>query len=181
MLDVMRWRFLTVAGCVLAACDAAGPTPIQPAPVPTPSPSAPHISEFTWRNATPTMACFNLLTGSDFASIRCSAEDQMPVRITITDISGDCGSSPLPYGTRCKTIDGMRTAQGNWEAPWGLGRTETAMTVTVTCAALDARGDIADVRTTCIPSTGYSRGSGIVPPPWSAACQAQLLPCHMAP
>jgi len=172
-------RLVLVATAVLAACHSASPTSVGPtSDVPM---ATPHITAFRWRNNTATLACENLLTGADAAAISCSADAAVPVRITVTDVLGDCSSSPLPYGSRCKTIEGTSTANGYWEAPWGPGATETAMTVTVTCEVLDARGGVADTRTTCVPSIGYAHSQHYFKPPWPDSCQAQLLACHGAP
>lgn len=167
-------RLVLAATLALAACHFSAPTPVAPT-------ATPHIAAFSWRNATATLACQNLLTGEDAADIRCAADVEAPVRITVTDVLGDCSASPLPHGSRCTTIEGTNTAQGHWEAPWGPGATETAMTVKVTCEVLDARGGVADTRTTCIPSIGYSRSDQYFMPPWPDSCQAQILACHEAP
>ena len=168
-------RLVLVAAAALVACHSTGPTSVEPTP-------SPFITAFSWWNNTATLACENLLTGEDAAAIRCVADGEARVRITVTDVFGDCRSSGLPHGTRCKTIEGQGTAEGFWEAPWGRDATETAMTVTVTCEVLDARGRVADTRTTCIPSFGFAQPPPhYFPPPWPEPCEAQILSCHEAP
>ena len=180
----VKWRALPLACGLLASCAATGPTPLATTTTTTLPPSSSatvtRIDEFTWRNSTPTQACFNPLTGSDAVAIRCSATTRASVRITVTNVLGDCRSSSLLYGTRCTTIEGVGTATGNWEAPWQPGSTDTAMTVTATCEVLDERGSVLDSRTTCIPSLGWVDGHAIIPP-WTEACQAQLQGCHRFP
>jgi hypothetical protein len=126
-----------------------------------------------------TLACQNLLTGANYATIRCAADSPARVRIRVTDVSGDCRST-FPHGTRCTTFDGTGTASGNWEAPWDFGSTWTAMTVSVTCEVLDDRGEVVDTRSTCIPSFGYT-DRDTIEPPWSDTCQSELQGCHAAP
>lgn len=176
----MKHLVLVIAAAVVAACHSAGPTSMPTIEEPLASP-APHIAMFSWRNNTATLACENLLTAEDIAAIHCTADADVAVRLTITDVGGDCGVSLLPHGTRCKTILGVGQVDGSWEAPWGPGATETAMTVRATCDVLDARGRVADTRSTCIPSVGYALPDRYLQPPWPASCQAQIIGCHRAP
>jgi hypothetical protein len=171
----MRRLVLVTAAVVVAACHSAGPTSVPTTQEP------PHITTFSWRNNTATLACVNLLTGEDIAAILCSADAEAAVRITLTDVGGDCSPSPLPHGSRCKTILGVGSVEGSWEAPWDRGATDTAMTVTATCEVLDARGRVADTRTTCISSVGFAPPQQYFQPPWPASCEALLLGCHTAP
>ena len=173
----MKRLVLITSGVVVAACHSASPTSV---PTTLASP-APHIAAFSWRNSTATLACENLLTGEDVASILCAADAEAAVRITVTDVGGDCSPSRLSHGSRCKTTLGVGRVEGFWEAPWEPGAMDTAMTVTATCEVFDARGRVADTRTTCIPSVGFAPPQRYFQPPWPASCQAQLLGCHKAP
>src|SRR5689334_16114599 len=96
----MKRLVLITAAMVAAACHSAGPTSEEFI-------STPHIADFSWRNDTTTLACENPLTGVDIASIRCTADAEAAVHLTITDVGGDCGVSVLSHGTRCKTIQGV--------------------------------------------------------------------------
>jgi hypothetical protein len=146
--------------------------------IPPPAPA--HITDFSWRNETVTLACDNLLTGADFASIHCSADAAAPVRIRIADVSGNCRQGSFPYGKRCDTIDATQTVTANWEAPYDFGSTSTAITVLVTCEVLDSHGQAIDSRSTCIPSIGYENQHAIQPP-WPDYCQAEIIGCHGRP
>lgn len=167
-----RWVLVAAAAAALVACDSTSPTAVGPPP---------SITAFSWRNNTAILACENLLTGEDAAAIRCVADGEARVRITVTDVLGDCRPSGLPHGSRCTTIEGRGTAEGFWEAPWARDATETAMTVTVTCEVFDSHGLVADERTTCIPSFGFAPPQHFFPPPWPDSCEAQRLSCHEAP